>query len=67
MRENIVKTKSSWGRTPGISESWEAPLFVLLLRLQPRSLLLMTFPQEQEGSSEVVFWKQETVISKSIN
>ena len=27
----------------------------------------MTFPQEHDGAPEVSFWKQETVISKSIN
>lgn len=30
-------------------------------------LFLMTFPQEQESASEVNFWKQETVIRRSIN
>lgn len=63
MTDGVVKTKSSWGRTPGVLRELGVPLFVLLLCFFPQD----DIPSRAGGPSEVNFWKQETVISKSIN
>lgn len=36
MTDGVVKTKSSWGRTPGVLRELGVPLFVLLLCFFPQ-------------------------------